>query len=337
MQYAPLMGLEDLREVICEFVSLDGVACEPAEVLITYGAKSAFDLALRTFVEPGDKVIVSRPTYMTAIHILRTHNVQFVEIERDENGLLTDQLERTLVRMTKNADALPTLLFDVPDFHNPTGTTTSHRRREALLELAQRYNFIICEDDPYRRIRFEGQAVKPIKAMDNSGHVIALGTVSKILAPGLRVGWAIGDYQIIRRMAMQKSDGGTNALSQRIVVQLMQTGNVDIHIRELTHQMHIHRDAMVAAFAKHIPEASIRAPQGGYFLWIELPDGVDGDQLTALGIQQGVEVSPGRLSFPNNGPLNYIRAAFSFASVEQINKGVARLGRAWQTLRPESS
>ncbi len=337
MQYSPLMGLDELRQEICNYVSLDGVSCDPANVLVTYGAKSAFDLALRTFIEPGDKVIVSRPTYMTAIHILRTHNVQFIDIGRDDDGILTDELASTLNRMEKNAEALPKILFDVTDFHNPTGVTTTLARRQQLLELAQRYNFVICEDDPYRRIRFEGEPVPPIKSIDDSGHVIALGTVSKILAPGLRVGWAIGDYQIVRRMAMQKSDGGSNAFAQRIVIQMLQSGRVNDHIAELISRMCAHRDAMVNAFAAHLPEAKIRPPQGGYFLWVELPEGSDGERLVELGIQAGVEVSAGRLSFPNAGPANFIRAAFSFTSEQEIEEAITRLGRAWKTLKSEQS
>ena len=332
MQYAPLMGLDELRHEISNFVLEDGVRCDPENVLITYGAKNAFDLALRTFVEPGDKVIVTRPTYMTAVHIMRTHNVQFVEVEQDEEGFSTDDLESKLQRMSNNAEPMPKLLFDVPDFHNPTGITTTLSRREKMLELAERYEFIICEDDPYRRIRFEGTAIPPIKSLDKSGHVLALGTVSKILAPGLRIGWALGDYAIVRRMAMQKSDGGSNAFAQRIVVQMLQSQKVDQHICELIHQMRIHRDVMIDALLEHIPEATVQSPQGGYFLWVELPAGTNGDRLAEMGIDEGVEISPGRLSFAGDGPDNYIRLAFSFVPQEQIREGIEKLGRAWQKL-----
>ena len=302
MQYAPLMGLDDLRDEICNFVAEDGIKASRENVLVTYGSKSAFDLALRTFCEAGDAVIVTRPTYMTAVHIMRTHNVRFIDIGQDDQGFDADELEQKLANMENNAEQMPKLLFDVPDFHNPTGVTTSLARRKKMLELAQRYNFVICEDDPYRRIRFEGDVIPSIKSMDTTGHVISLGTVSKILAPGLRVGWAIGDAGVIRRMAMQKADGGSNAFAQRIVVQLMQSNKMAHHIDEMIHQMRIHRDAMISAFAEHIPEATIRAPQGGYFLWAELPKGTDAEKLVELGVAEGVEVSSGRLSFPIEDP-----------------------------------
>ncbi|WP_306120661.1 MULTISPECIES: PLP-dependent aminotransferase family protein [unclassified Roseitalea] len=330
MQYAPLMGLDDLRSEICRFVATDGIEAKPENVLVTYGSKSAFDLALRVFVEPGDRVIVTRPTYMTAIHIMRTHNVQFLDIGQDAEGFDTDELERKLMRLRANAEPMPRLLFDVPDFHNPTGITTSLARRKRMVELARQYNFVICEDDPYRRIRFEGESVPPIKSLDTTGHVISLGTVSKILAPGLRVGWAIGEAGIIRRMALQKADGGSNAFAQRIVVQLMQSNKIVHHVDELTAQMRTHRDAMLEAFAEHLPEARIRAPLGGYFLWAELPEGDDAERIAELGVEEGVEVSTGRLSFPGDGPGNCLRLAYSFIGEDEIRRGIAMLGTAYR-------
>jgi len=336
MQYAPLMGLDDLRDEICSFVADDRVKATRENVLVTYGSKSAFDLALRTFCEAGDTVIVTRPTYMTALHIMRTHNVRFLDIGQDEEGFCADELEHKLLRLENNGEPMPKLLFDVPDFHNPTGITTSMARRKQMLELAQRYNFVICEDDPYRRIRFEGEVIPSIKSMDVTGHVISLGTVSKILAPGLRVGWAIGDPGVVRRMAMQKADGGSNAFAQRIVVQLMRSNKMAHHIDEMIHHMRIHRDVMIDAFTRHLPETVIRKPQGGYFLWAELPEGTDAERLVELGIDEGVEVSSGRLSFPNDDPGHFIRMAYSFVTADEIKDGIARLGVAWRKLQSQA-
>ncbi len=336
MQYAPLMGLDDLRDMICHYVAEDGISATRQNVLVTYGSKSAFDLALRTFCEPGDSVVVTRPTYMTAVHIMRTHNLRLIDIGQDEQGFCTDELEHKLRVMENNAEQMPKLLFDVPDFHNPTGITTSLERRREMLELAKRYNIVICEDDPYRRIRFEGSSVPPIKSLDTTDHVISLGTVSKVLAPGLRVGWAIGNAGVVRRMAMQKADGGSNAFAQRIVVQLMRSNKMHHHIDTMICQMRTHRDAMISAFAEHVPEASIRAPNGGYFLWVRMPEETDAERLVELGIEEGVELSSGRLSFPGDDPGNFIRAAYSFITVDQIREGIARLGVAWRRLQSET-
>ena len=333
MQYGPLMGLDDLRDEIAGFVAEDGVRCSRDNVLVTYGAKSALDLACRVFIEPGDRMIVTRPTYMSALHIMRTHNVSFLAVGQDTEGLDTDELEHALKRLDAHGEPAPKLLFDIPDFHNPTGITMSRARRERLIELAQRWGFVILEDDPYRRLRFEGEPVPPLKALDETGVVVALGTVSKILAPGLRVGWALGSPEIIRRMAFQKADGGSNPFAQRIVVDLMRSNKMALHIDELRDRMREHRDAMVAAFAENLPEIAIRTPEGGYFLWAELPAGANAEAIAELAIEHGVEVSAGRLCFPQAGPGNFLRLAYSYVAPEEIRDGVERLAcayRAWE-------
>ena len=224
---------------------------------------------------------------------------------------------------------MPKLLFDVPDFHNPTGITTSAARRQRLVELAERHGFVILEDDPYRRLRFEGEPVPPVKSFDSDGVVIALGTVSKILAPGLRVGWAIGPRQVVDRMAMQKADGGSSPFAQRIVADLMRGNKMAKHVEELSAEMHRHRDAMVEAFGEFLPEAEVRVPQGGYFLWAALPRGTDAEAVARIALHHGAEVSSGRLCFPNDVPGHHIRLAYSFVDVEAIREGVRRLGDAY--------
>ena len=269
---------------------------------------------------------------MTTLAGLRTHGVSFLAIPQDGEGMRTDILERRLATLDANGEALPKLLFDVPDFHNPTGITLSLPRRRHLLELAQRYGFAIVEDDPYRRIRFEGEGVPPIKSLDTSGHVIAVGTVSKILAPGLRIGWAIAEPEIVRRMALQKSDGGSSPLTQRIVASAMRSNKLAEHVDVVTRQMRAHRDAMVDALAEHLPEANVRRPEGGYFLWAELPEGVSGDAVAAEAIQHGVEVGSGRLCFPNEDPGNFLRFSYSYVSADQIREGIRRLGTAYHAV-----
>lgn len=330
MQYGPFMGLDDLRDEIVNFVRQDGVVIERNNVLVTYGAKNALDLACRVFLEPGDRMIVTRPSYMTALQIIRTHNANFLTVGQDDQGLDADELEASLKRLDANGERMPKLLFDIPDFHNPTGITMSLTRRKALIDLAKRYGFIILEDDPYRRIRFEGEALPPLKALDDAGVVVGLGTVSKILAPGLRLGWAIGEAGIVRRMALQKADGGCNPMSQRIVVDLMRSNKMHAHIDEVTDEMRLHRDAMMEAFAEHLPDARIRRPNGGYFLWAELPEGTDAERVADLGVAHGVEVSTGRLCFAEHGPANFLRMAYSYVSPETIRDGISKLGDAYR-------
>ena len=333
LQYGPLMGLDDLRDSIVRFVAEDGVRCERDNVLVTYGAKSALDLACRVFIEPGDRIIVTRPTYMTALQIMRLHQAAFLDIGQDDEGIDTDELEAKLKRLRANGERLPKLLFDVPDFHNPTGITMSAARRRRLVELAEEHGFIILEDDPYRRVRFEGDPVPPVKSFDDDGVVVALGTVSKILAPGLRVGWAIGAKPVVDRMAAQKADGGTNPFAQRIVADLMRGNKMAKHIDDLSAEMRRHRDAMVESFAEYLPDAEVRVPQGGYFLWASLPEGTDGEAVAEGALTHGAEVSTGRVCFPNDVPGHHIRLAYSFPEVDQIRAGVRALATAYDEYR----
>lgn len=333
MQYGPLMGLDDLREAIAGFVAEDGVRCGAENVLVTNGAKHATDLVCRVFTDPGDRIIVTAPTYMTTLQSFRQHGLILLGMPQDEEGMRADALERRLATLQANGEPMPKLLFDVPDFHNPTGVTMSLDRRRALLALAKRFGFVIVEDDPYRRLRFEGEPVAPIKSLDEEGLVIAVGTVSKILAPGLRVGWAIAAPEIVRRMALQKSDGGSSPFVQRIVVSLMRSNRMDMHIKKVADEMRRHRDVALEALADAIPDARVRKPEGGYFLWLELPDGVSAEATVKAGIDLGVEATSGRLCFPGEAPDRYLRLAYSYVGPDLLAEGARRLGAAVDRLR----
>ncbi|MGE0237293.1 MAG: PLP-dependent aminotransferase family protein [Parvibaculaceae bacterium] len=333
MQYSDVLGIGELRELIALQARQDGVRCSPENVMIVNGAKHGLDLACRVFLEPGDRVIVTAPTYMTALGILRSHEAAFLSVGQDEAGIRTDDLETQLLAIEAAGEALPKLMFDVPDFHNPTGITTSAERRRKLVDLAERFGFVIVEDDPYRRIRFEGEAVPPIKSFDAKGVVIALGTASKIVAPGLRVGWVIATAEILRRMAGQKADGGTSPFNQRIFIELLRGNQIGHHIDELTAELRRHRDAMVSALRDLIPDCRIRVPQGGYFLWVGLPPDVDADLLAGFGAQHGVKTYPGRLCFPDEPRENALRLCYSFSDPARIGEGVRRLAAAHHTIR----
>jgi 2-aminoadipate transaminase len=333
MQYSGAVGLNDLRDAIVNYVAKDGVTCTRDNVIVVNGAKHGLDLVARVFLEPGDAVIVTGPTYMTALSILRTHEARFLSIPQDEEGLDAVVLEEKLEQLQRDGAPMPKLLFDVPDFHNPSGITMSARRRRALVDLAKRYGFVIIEDDPYRRIRFDGEAVAPIKSFDDAGVVIAVGTAAKVLAPGLRIGWIIADPEIVRQLAAQKADGGTSAFTQRIFVELLRTGEVAHHIDLITNALREHCDAMIKAFAKYMPDVKVRRPQGGYYLWAELPEGVDSDMLAGLGASHGVLVYSGTKCFAADLKRNFLRLCYSFVTPEQNAEGIRRLSEAYAEMQ----
>lgn len=332
LQYGGTYGLAEMRDAIVDYVASDGVVCTRDEVMVTNGAKHGLDLVCRVFLDPGDHVIVSAPTYLTAVKIIESHEASFVSIEQDEEGLDAAKLEAELSERRKRGDAMPKLLFDVPDFHNPTGRTTSAARRKRLVELAETFGFLIVEDDPYRRIRFEGEGAPPIKSFDTKGVVIALGTAAKILAPGLRIGWIVASPEILRRVARQKADGGSSPLAQCLFLELVRNNQINHHVEMVTKVLKEHLDVMVGAIAEELPGAHVRRPEGGYFLWLRLPEWMDGDELVARAAGNGVLAYSGSLCFADHRPTNAVRLCFSLSDVDAIREGIRRLGVAYRSI-----
>lgn len=336
LQYGPLYGLNDLRDAIAEYLRQDGIAATRENILIVNGAKHGLDLTCRVFLEPEDPVIVAAPTYLMAAKILKHAEARFMSIPQDEEGMDTEVLRDRLQARQDAGEPMPKLMYDMPDFHNPTGIPMSAVRRQRLVDLATQYDFVIIEDDPYRRIRFEREPVPPIKAFDKSSRVIGLGTISKILAPGLRIGWVNADSAIVCRMAAHKSDGGSSPMLQRIVVQLLRNGKMDQHVATLTSLLRVHRNTMIDTIREHLPDTSVHVPNGGYFLWVRLPPRIDADELVRRAGKEGVSIISGRLCFAEEPSGSFLRLAYSFSTPANIAEGIKRLGRAYATMRLES-
>lgn len=332
MQYSGARGLADLREAIAAYVAGDGIATTPDAIMVVNGAKHGIDLACRAFLAPGDAVIVTAPTYLTAIGIFRSHAATLLTVPQDGDGMRVDALEASLAAREAAGAPMPKLLYDVPDFHNPTGVTLSAPRRAKLVELAKRFGFVIIEDDPYRRIRFEGDDVPTIKSYDDDGVVVSIGTSSKIVAPGLRLGWVIAAEPVLARMALHKAEGGTSPFLQRILAELFRANRVAEHIGEITETMKQHRNLMIDAFARALPDFRIRRPAGGYFLWVEMPERVDSDVFAAEALKLGVGVHSGKICYPDAPQSNCLRVCYSFTSPAEIELGVAKLGEAYRRI-----
>jgi 2-aminoadipate transaminase len=334
LQYAPRLGLLDLREWICEFLAEEGIKASPAEIIVVNGAKHGLDLACKLFLNDGDCVAVTAPTYFTGIPIFRSHGLSFLQVPQDAEGISIDFLHREIKLRRRNGQPIPKMIYDIPDFHNPTGITMSPDRRRQLVAFANQFDVVIVEDSPYRKIRFGGPTFPPLKALDDSGRVVYLGTFAKLLAPGLRIGWVVSTAESVARIAQLKSDGGSCPLTQRIVFEYCSAGKLSQHLDRVSVEYHKHRDIMVAELREKLPQASFRVPDGGYYLWIGLPGIVDADRFAEAATAKGVEIISGtrfyadrNIAYPENRipGSDHIRLAFSFASPTQIKDGIGRL------------
>ncbi|MBJ3777966.1 aminotransferase-like domain-containing protein [Acuticoccus mangrovi] len=329
MQYGPLMGLPDLREALAAFERKDGVDCTADNILVTSGAKQAIELICRTFLDEGDLMVVSAPTYVTAIPIFVGAGARFMNIGQDADGMNVPELAEKLAALHRDGMRMPKLIYDIPDHHNPAGLVLSLERRHQMLELARTYNIVIIEDQTYRHIRFEGEALPSIRSLDDGTHVLPVNTLSKLLAPGMRLGWTVAPTALLPRLANFKAEGGTSPFLQRVAVEVLRHGGVEEHLSLVIPELGRHRDAMLAALAKELPEAHVTVPKGGFFLWVSF-DGVDADDVYGAGLRHGVVTYPGSICFASEPDRSHLRLSYSQASPEQIEEGIRRLAAAYR-------
>ncbi|MBB6426956.1 2-aminoadipate transaminase [Sphingopyxis sp. JAI128] len=335
LQYASGRGQPYLREWLATWMNSDGCALTSDHILVTNGAKQGIDLVCRLLLDEGDAIVVTAPTYFTAIPIFRHHGAEFIEIGQDAHGLDVDALASALDARSAAGKAPPKFIYNIPEFHNPTGATMSAERRAALVALAEARDIPILEDSPYRRVRFEGPDEPLLKALDRSGNILHLGTFSKLVAPGLRIGWVAAEPALIARMIQLKSEGGSSPLIQRIIYDFARSDAFPAHIARVQTAYCERRDAIIAAVKHELPGTLIAIPDGGYYVWLTLPLPVDGDVLAAKAGEAGVHLIAGSRFFAGSGagvPRNHVRLAFSFATAEQIAEGVARLGAVYRSM-----
>ena len=340
LQYGPKVGIPELRAWIARYAAEDGIALSHDNVLVTNGAKQAIDLVCRLLLDEGDSIVVTAPTYFTAIPIFRSFGVEFIEIEQDREGLDVGELADILARRRRDGKSSPKFIYNITEFHNPTGITMSLERRKALVELAVREQIFIIEDSPYRKIRFEGDPIPPLKSLDRHDLVFHLGTFSKLMAPGLRVGWVSSSPEMIARLTQLKSDNGSCPLTQRIVFEFCNEGRLAAHTERVRETYRVHRDRMVESLRHELPDVSFDVPCGGYYMWLTLPHEMDGEQLAVRASEAGVTVLPPRKFYahPDAGrSKNHIRIAYTHADVHEIDEGVRRLASAFRSIRAGSA
>ncbi len=329
LQYSTTEGFVPLREWLCDRLERRGLRCEVDQVLITSGSQQGIDLVSKVLLDPGDAVLLENPSYLAALQTFGGFEARLVLVGSDEQGMDVDEAERVLEHER------PKLIYVVPDFQNPRGTTLSLDRRRKLLELAGRHRVPILEDDPDGELRYRDEPIPPLAALDEDGLVVHLGTFSKTLAPGLRLGWAVAPKPLVRQLtvAKQASDLHTSTLSQRAVTRLLEHFDYDGHLRMLRQTYGRRCDAMLEALARYLP-ASTRwtRPDGGLFLWVELPEGVTAEALLEEALKQKVAFVPGAPFFAANPNHRFARFNFSNRPPEGIEEGMRRIGRALEAL-----
>ncbi|HLE52013.1 MAG TPA: PLP-dependent aminotransferase family protein [Anaerolineales bacterium] len=333
LQYSTTEGLRPLREMIARHSSRYGIEITSENVLITASSQQALDLLGKILINPGDNILVESPSYLGALQAWNLYGAQYITVPMDEDGMVTDALEEAL-------RAGPKFIYVLPNFQNPTGVTLSLERRHALIELADRYGVPIIEDDPYGQLRYEGQHLPSVVVLDSQyrddcthsyrGNVIYLSTFSKLLAPGLRLGWVIAPEEVIRKLvvAKQAADLHTSTFTQMIAYEVSRGGFIDRHVPLIREVYGHRRDVMLAAMDRYFPpEVDWTQPKGGLFLWGILPKYLDAADVLEAAVEKKVAFVPGEPFHPTGGGKNTMRINFSNATPEKIEEGIFRLGK----------
>ncbi|MHB8633367.1 MAG: aminotransferase-like domain-containing protein [Thermoplasmatota archaeon] len=329
LQYGTTEGVKTLREAVAEYLRRDGMRVDPDHVLITNGSQQGLDLLGRVFIDRGDTIVVSNPTYLGALQSFNYFGAQYAAADSDDDGMIPDSLEATL-RKLKREGVRPKFLYLVPTFSNPTGHTLPEARRKRILDLAHEFDLLVVEDDPYGKLRFDGDPIPTMHAMDKGeGRVLYLGTFSKILVPGFRLAWSVAPTDVTRKMVISKQsvDLCTNPFTQFIAADLLAGGLIERHLPEIISLYRKKRDIMLGTMEKTFPEGvHWTESKGGLFTWAEMPIGCNTTEMLPAAIEREVAYVPGKSFFPDpKQGFNTMRLNFSHPSDEKIRIGVERL------------
>jgi 2-aminoadipate transaminase len=338
LQYGPTEGDVRLRDELVRWMAKDGIRATPDQILITIGSQQGLDIVGRVFLDPGDVIIVERPSYMAALQVFRMYRVEMVGVDQDDDGMRVDRLEETLAGLAAGGRR-PKIIYVVPDFQNPSGVTMSEPRRRRLLSLAREYRALVVEDSPYRELRFEGTAPPPLAALDDDGRVIYLSTFSKTLCPGMRIAWVAARDEFIHQFvtAKQGMDLCCPAFTQAIAAAFCASGALAARVPSIAALYRGKRDVMLEALEREMPSGvSWTHPHGGLFLWVRLPEGMDTEQLLRPAIEdEGVAYVVGTGFHADGGGRNTLRLNFSYPSETDIQEGIRRLANLVKKRTPK--
>jgi 2-aminoadipate transaminase len=328
LQYAPTEGISAVADCIAEVMAEEGTVVDPSDVLVTTGGQQGIDLVCKTLIDPGDVIIAEAPTYPGAVPAFTAYQADVVQIEMDSDGMRVDELEQALERLDHEGRK-PKFIYTIPNFQNPAGVTLSLPRRKRLVEVAHERELLVLEDNPYGLLRYEGDPLPTLRSLDGGEFVIYLGTFSKILSPGIRLGWSVAPAPVQQKMNLgkQESDLCSSSLSQLFVAQYFAEGGWQEYVLSLRDVYRRRRDTMLDALPEHFPaEATWTHPQGGLFLWATLPDYIDTTDLLARALQSNVAFVPGRAAYLDGRGGSSMRLNFSGVDEHAIREGIRRIG-----------
>jgi 2-aminoadipate transaminase len=331
LQYGPTEGFAETVDCILQVMGAEGMLPDPDDVIVTTGGQQAIDLICKTLVDPGDVVVCEAPTYPGAVPVFCSYQAEVIQIECDEDGMKIEELEAVLARLD-GEERRPKFVYSVPSFQNPAGVTLSLERRRRLVELARQRELLVVEDNPYGLLRFGGEPLPPLYQLDGGDFVIYVGTFSKILSPGIRLGWAVAPPPVMEKIVLgkQASDLCTSTLTQHFVREYFAEGRWREYVDSLVEIYRDRRDAMVESLREHFPaQASWTEPEGGLFIWATLPDYIDTGDLLAKALREDVAFVPGQAAYVEDGRgRSSMRLNFSGVGTDEIREGIRRIGNA---------
>jgi len=334
LQYGSTEGIKKLRVLLLDRMEREGVrGVELDNIIISTASQQGLSLVSQIFVNPGDTVIVEEPSYLGAIQACESMQAKFCTIALDQDGMKMDILEEKLQELQKE-NIRPKFVYTCPNFHNPAGVTMTLERRKQLIDLADKYNLLIVEDDPYGEIRFEGESIPSLLALGGKDRVIALRTFSKISFPGLRLGWIVAREDIMNKIviAKQAADLCSPALTQYIAYEFISRGWMDEYLTVVRKEYPKKKNAMIAALEQYFPNGSSWTdPQGGLFVWVKTPDDIDTAAIFREAIAAKVAYVVGIAFYPHRDDNGHMRLNFSAVDPEHITEGVHRLGDLLKT------
>ncbi|WP_324650169.1 PLP-dependent aminotransferase family protein [Georgenia sp. H159] len=325
LQYGSGQGEVGMREQVVEVMRYDHVHAHPDDVVVTTGSQQALDLVTQIFIDPGDVIVAEAPSYVGALGVFRAYQADIVHVPMDDDGLVPEELERTLQRL-KSEGRRVKMLYTVPNFHNPAGVTLAEERRPRVVEICRRHGVLILEDNPYGLLGFDGDPMPSLKSYDPDG-VVYLGSFSKTFAPGYRVGWAAAPHAVREKLVLASEAAilSPSRFSQLSITSYLQAYDWYGQVKQFREEYRTRRDAMMAALTEFLPEARWTVPAGGFYTWVTLPPGLDAKAMLPRAVTNLVAYVSGTAFYADGQGADHMRLSFCYPTPERIREGVRRL------------